>query len=98
MGVMPEETLKEIAATNEPPRGLVSQEFFFLLQRMDRMEERLSGEIKQTNKELSSEIKRVEEKLSERTAKIISRTTTLIITVVLGCAGIIVTLALALRH
>lgn len=52
------------------------------------MEEKLSGEIKG----LSGEIRRVDDKLSERTAKIISRTTTLIITVLLGCAGIIVTL------
>lgn len=46
MSIMPEEaTLKETAATNEPPRGLVSQEFFFLLQRMDRMEERLGDKL-----------------------------------------------------
>lgn len=34
---MPEEAIREAAATSELPRGLASPEFFFLLQRIDRL-------------------------------------------------------------
>ncbi len=49
---MPEEIIREVAATGEfsgdggPPRNLASPEFFFLLQRIDRLDEKLTGEIK----------------------------------------------------
>ncbi len=49
---MPEEIIREAAATGEfsgggwPPRNLASPEFFFLLQRIDRLDEKLTGEIK----------------------------------------------------
>lgn len=46
---MPDEVIKEISATDEKPpggyQGLTSQEFFFLLQRIDRLDERLTGEL-----------------------------------------------------
>jgi len=75
---MPEDSTKETAATSEPPGGsrgrlrLASQEFFFLLQRIDRLDEKLTGEIKTIGGELKSldervnaRIDRLDEKLSE---------------------------------
>lgn len=63
VAAVPEEVVKEVAAAGEQPpgrQGLTSQEFFFLLQRIDRVDEKLSGEIKA----LSAEIKAVNDKLS----------------------------------
>ncbi|WP_207707638.1 hypothetical protein [Desulfofundulus thermobenzoicus] len=60
MMAMPEETIKEIAATSEqspgsmPPRGLVSQEFFFLLQRIDRLDEKLSARMDKMDDKLNN--------------------------------------------
>ena len=65
---MPDDVIKETAVTDERipggPHGLASQEFFFLLQRIDRLDEKLSGEIKRLDEKLSGEIKRLDEKLS----------------------------------
>ncbi|GEA14800.1 RepA / Rep+ protein KID [Moorella sp. E308F] len=73
MSAMPEEVLKEIAATNEPPNRLASSEFFFLLQRIDRLDEKLSGrvdglqeKIDRLDEKFSREIKEVDLKLSAR--------------------------------
>ncbi|OIQ07580.1 hypothetical protein [Neomoorella thermoacetica] len=63
---MSEEALKEIAATNEPPNRLASPEFFFLLQRIDRLDEKLSREIKEVDLKLSARIDSLDEKLSAR--------------------------------
>jgi len=62
VSAVPEEVLKEVAATNEPPNRLASSEFFFLLQRIDRLDEKLSGRIDR----LDEKIDRVDEKLSTR--------------------------------
>lgn len=49
---MPEEVFKEVAPTSEQPaqestvRNLASPEFFFLLQRIDRLDEKLTDEIR----------------------------------------------------
>ncbi|HHW41306.1 MAG TPA: hypothetical protein GXX19_09190 [Syntrophomonadaceae bacterium] len=65
---MPEDVTRETAATSEPPGGsrgrlrLASQEFFFLLQRIDRLDEKLTGEIK-TN---AGELKALEERVNAR--------------------------------
>lgn len=65
---MPEDATKETAATSEPPGGsrwrlrLASQEFFFLLQRIDRLDEKLTGEVKT----IAGELKAVEERVNAR--------------------------------
>ncbi len=69
---MPEEIARETAAGSEqPPRGLASPEFFFLLQRIDRLDEKLSARIDHLEekldrevKALSGEIRALDEKLS----------------------------------
>ncbi|MGB9858887.1 MAG: hypothetical protein ACPLQP_02990 [Moorellaceae bacterium] len=66
MSTVPEEALKEVAATNEPPNRLASPEFFFLLQRVDRLDEKLSREIKEVDLKLSAKIDSLDEKLSGR--------------------------------
>ncbi|GEA18982.1 RepA / Rep+ protein KID [Moorella sp. E306M] len=63
---MPEESLREIAATNEPPRTLASPEFFFLLQRLDRLDEKLTKEIRDGDQKSEERISAVEQKLSQR--------------------------------
>lgn len=40
---MVEEILRETAAAGEPPKGLTSSEFFFLLQRADRLGQKFTG-------------------------------------------------------
>ncbi|WP_172613921.1 hypothetical protein [Moorella sp. E308F] len=66
MSAMPEESLREIAATNEPPRTLASPEFFFLLQRLDRLDEKLTKEIRDGDQKSEERISAVEQKLSQR--------------------------------
>lgn len=61
---MPEEVMREVAATSEPPRGLASQEFFFLLQRIDRVDEKLSAKIEAVDEKLSARIDQLDEKLT----------------------------------
>lgn len=86
---MPEEASREMAATseqppgNESPRHLVSQEFFFLLQRIDRLDEKLTGRIDH-----------VEEKLGERIDNLRFWAIGAVIAIIAGFAGTIVTLAL----
>ncbi len=111
---MPEDVTKEIAATSEPPGGrrtrmrLVSEEFFFLLQRIDRLDEKLSGEIKaqgeridRLDEKLSGEIKSLDEKIKSLDDKLSNKLNSLgfwaigiIITLIVGFAGVIVTLAI----
>ena len=70
---MPEDATKETAATNEPPSGgrwrlcLASQEFFFLLQRIDRLEEKLSGEIKTLDGKITSLNEKISNKFNNLT-------------------------------
>ncbi len=66
MSAMPEESLREIAATNEPPRTMASAEFFFLLQRIDRLDEKLTKEIRDGDQNSEERISAVEQKLSQR--------------------------------
>lgn len=66
MSAMPEESLREIAATNEPQRNLASPEFFFLLQRIDRLDEKLTKEIRDGDQKSEERIDTMEQKLSQR--------------------------------
>jgi len=96
---MPEEAIKETAATseqppgNEPPRHLVSQEFFFLLQRIDRLDEKFTERIDRVESKLTGRIDHVEEKLSERIDNLRFWVIGMLITVIAGFIGTIVTLA-----
>ncbi|MBE3582225.1 MAG: hypothetical protein IMW96_11450 [Thermoanaerobacteraceae bacterium] len=78
---MPEEALKEVAATNEPPNRLASPEFFFLLQRIDRLDEKLSREIKE-----------VEVRLDAKLDTLRFWTIGAVITLIAGFAGVIIAL------
>ena len=60
---MSEEAKKE---TVEFPYRVASPEFFFLLQRIDRLDEKLSARIDQVNEKLTKRIDQVDEKLSAR--------------------------------
>lgn len=86
MSAVPEDVTKEIAATSEPPGGrrtrmrLASEEFFFLLQRIDRLDEKLSGEIKSLENKLNG---------------LVFWAIGTIVAVVVGFAGVIATLALS---
>lgn len=57
---MVEEVRRETATSGESPRGLISPEFFFLLQRIDRLDEKFTGEINKLDEKLN----RLDEKLS----------------------------------
>lgn len=96
MSAVAEETVKEIAATNEPPRGLASPEFFFLLQRIDRLDEKLSGEIKgeigRIDQKFTGEIRRLEDKFDKKMDSIKFWTIGAVMTIIVGFAGVIVTL------
>ncbi|MGI9951298.1 hypothetical protein V3F56_02960 [Moorellaceae bacterium AZ2] len=85
---MPEEALKEVAATNEPPNRLASPEFFFLLQRIDRLDEKLSARMDGLDQKLSARIDKVEGKLENVRLWAIGA----VITLIVGFAGIIITL------
>ncbi len=81
---MPDETLKEVASTREGrrfSRRLASQEFFFLLQRIDRLDEKFTGEIRRLDEKMSKELKRISD-----------RALTALVTLIAGFAGIIITL------
>jgi DNA repair exonuclease SbcCD ATPase subunit len=73
VSAVPEEALKETAATSEPPNRLASPEFFFLLQRIDRLDEKLSREIKEVDLKLSARIDSLDEKLYSLDQKLSSR-------------------------
>lgn len=63
---VPEEFLKQAAAASEEketPRPLASPEFFFLLQRMDRMEEKLNAKIDAVEEKLTARINGLEAKM-----------------------------------
>jgi len=66
VSAMPEESLREIAAANEPPRTLASPEFFFLLQRIDRLDEKLTKEIRDGDQKSEERINAVEQRLTRR--------------------------------
>ncbi|MDN5362080.1 MAG: hypothetical protein PWP70_1127 [Moorella sp. (in: firmicutes)] len=63
MSAMPEESLREIAATNEPPHTLASPEFFFLLQRIDRLDEKLTQEIRAGDHRSEERVNVVEQRI-----------------------------------
>ncbi|MQL52367.1 hypothetical protein GFC01_08835 [Desulfofundulus thermobenzoicus] len=93
---MPEEAIREMAATseqppgNEPPRHLVSQEFFFLLQRIDRLDEKFTERIDRLRTELRQEMGDVKQEISSLRFWTIGA----VITVIAGFIGTIVTLAI----
>lgn len=70
MSAMPEESLREIAATNEPHHTLASPEFFFLLQRIDKLDETLTKEVKDSDQKLAQEIKESNQKIESRIDKL----------------------------
>lgn len=70
MSAMPEDSLQEIAATNEPHHTLASPEFFFLLQRIDKLDETLTKEIKDGVQKLAQEIKESNQRLENRIDKL----------------------------
>ncbi|KYH30723.1 hypothetical protein [Neomoorella mulderi] len=77
-----EETKKETASAGDPSHRLVSEEFFFLLNRIDRLDEKLSAKLDDMHKEMGG----------------INRWAfSLLVTMLVGFGGIIVTLALGLR-
>jgi len=77
-----EETQKETASAGEPPRRLVSGEFFFLLNRIDRLDEKISAKLDDMHKEMGG----------------INRWAFgLLVTMLVGFGGVIVTLALGPR-
>ena len=89
---MAQEVLRETASTNESSRGLISQEFFFLLQRMDRLDEKFSAEVKRMDDKFSSEIRRLEGKLDRKLGNLFWATLGVIVTLAAGLGGVIITL------
>ena len=85
MAVMAEEARENIS---DFPYRVASPEFFFLLQRIDRLDEKLSGEIKALDSKLSDKIEKLEQNMS-------SAITTVMWTGVLCFAALILTLILA---
>jgi len=103
VSAVPEEALKETAATSEPPNRLASPEFFFLLQRIDRLDEKLSREIKEVDLKLTARIDNLDEKLSREIKEVEVRldakldtlrfwTIGAVITLIAGFAGVIIAL------
>ncbi|OIQ11586.1 hypothetical protein [Neomoorella thermoacetica] len=84
-----EETKKEAATTGEPPHRLVSEEFFFLLNRIDRLDEKMSAGFSEVRKELNDVRKEI--------GGVYRWSFGLLVTMLVGFAGVIVTLALGLR-
>jgi len=66
---MAEEARKEQTEQTDLPR-VASSEFFFLLQRLDRLDEKLSREIAKLDEKLSREIARLDEKFSREIARL----------------------------
>ncbi len=109
---MPDDVIRETAVTDERTpggsRGLASQEFFFLLQRIDRLDEKLSGEIKRLDEKLSGEINRLDTRIERLDEKLTGEVKMMdgklnnirfwaigaVVTLIAGFAGTIVTLAL----
>lgn len=89
---MPEEAIRETAATGEPPRGLASPEFFFLLQRIDRLDERVNARIDQLDEKLSGEIKTETRRLDEKLDGLKFWAIGTVVAVVVGFAGTIIAL------
>ncbi|HHW42233.1 MAG TPA: hypothetical protein GXX25_00155 [Desulfotomaculum sp.] len=75
---------------NEPPRHLVSQEFFFLLQRIDRLDEKFTERIDRLRTELRQEMGDVKQEISSLRFWTIGA----VITVIAGFIGTIVTVAI----
>lgn len=67
MNPMPGESIKEVASTREGRRSmrrLVSQEFLFLLERINHLNEKVGAELKRLDEKFTAEIKRLDEKLT----------------------------------
>ncbi|BCV20408.1 hypothetical protein [Moorella sp. Hama-1] len=84
-----EETKKETASAGEPPHRLVSEEFFFLLNRIDRLDEKMSAGFSEVRKELTDVRKEI--------VGVHRWSFGLLVTMLVGFASVIVTLALGLR-
>jgi len=54
----------EAAATGEPGRRLVSEEFFFLLQRIDRLDEKIALQIGELRAEMRGEVSALRSEMS----------------------------------
>ncbi|QGP93409.1 hypothetical protein MGLY_28170 [Neomoorella glycerini] len=98
-----EETKKETATTGDHPHRLVSEEFFFLLNRIDRLDEKMSLKFEEMREEITDvrkEVNDVRKEINDVRKEIggISRWAFgLLATMLVGFAGVIVTLALGLR-
>ncbi|HHY94782.1 MAG TPA: hypothetical protein GX513_07200, partial [Firmicutes bacterium] len=65
MAVPEQEVIKQVAATGEQSQHiLASPEFFFLLQRVDRLDEKLTSEIKAGDERLAAEIRALDGRLT----------------------------------
>jgi hypothetical protein len=80
-----EETKKE--TVTEFPYRVASPEFFFLLQRIDRLDEKLSAKIDQVDEKLSARIDQVEARLNAKIDQVEGRLKPLIWTTI----GIVLT-------
>jgi len=64
MALPEEDVIKQVAAASEQSQhALASPEFSFLLQRIDRLDEKLTSEIRAGDERLAADIKAVEDRL-----------------------------------
>lgn len=66
---MSEDAAREAAAGNET-RGVASPEFFFLLQRIDRLDEKLSARMEQTNARIDQLEAKIGARIDQTSARI----------------------------
>ena len=87
--------MAEEAKENVPefPYRVASPEFFFLLQRMDRLDEKLSDRIDRLEEKLSAEVKSLADELKENRRS----STAILWTGVFGFLAVIVTILLAAK-
>lgn len=88
-----------VAAVGEPGRRFASDEFFFLLQRVDRLDEKLTGRIDALDAKLTARIDAVDSKLTARIDEVRREldglrtwAVGLLFTMVAGFAGVIAAL------
>jgi tetrahydromethanopterin S-methyltransferase subunit G len=77
---------------SEPARRFASDEFFFLLQRIDRLDEKLTARIDAVGEKLTTRIEAVGQKLSRDIDSLQSWAIGLLFTLLAGFAGVIIAL------
>lgn len=108
MKAVADEAIKEVAATREkrPNYRLASQEFFYLVERIDRLDEKLTNKIESLNKsldtKLTDEIKSLDTKLTGKIESLDTKFNTIqqwmigvLVALIVGFGGII---AVLMRH